>query len=90
MGAIEKVAILGRASGPDHRRKAPQLAFCGSGLIDCLAKPQDGGIIDRTGQFIGDRERLRPSVEGREFVLVRAGEGPAMGDIVITEGDIKT
>ena len=88
-GAIEKVAILGGEPQVQTIGGRPPVGLCGSGLIDCLAKLQDGGIIDRTGQFVGDWERLRPSAEGREFVLVRAGEGACHGDIVITEGDIK-
>ena len=88
-GAIEKVAIIDGEPQVQTIGGKPPVGICGSGLIDCLAKLQDGGIIDRTGHFVGDWERLRPSAEGREFVLVRAGEGGCQGDIVITEGDIK-
>ncbi|MGI6035059.1 MAG: ASKHA domain-containing protein [Limnochordia bacterium] len=88
-GAIEKVAIQQGDPSVQTIGGKPPVGICGSGLIDCLAKLQDGGIIDRTGQFVGNWDRLRPSAEGREFVLVRAGERGCQKDIVITEGDIK-
>lgn len=67
------------------------IGICGSGLIDCIAKLRQVGLIDRTGKFNNEIEtsRLRKNDEGMEFVLVWARETECGKDIVLTEGDIK-
>lgn len=67
------------------------VGICGSGLIDCLAKLRQVGIIDRTGKFQRDVQtpRLRSSEGDWEFVLVWGKDSDQGKDIVITESDIK-
>jgi len=67
------------------------IGICGSGLIDCIAKLRQVGLIDRTGKFNNEIEtmRLRKNGEGMEFVLVWAQETECGKDIVLTENDIK-
>lgn len=66
------------------------IGICGSGLIDCIAKLRDVGIIDRTGQFQKvNSDRLRMNDETLEFVLVWAKDSGIGKDIVITEADVK-
>ena len=92
-GAIEYVEI-------DHgtydvrvstigRMKA--MGICGSGLIDCLAKFLDVGIIDRAGKMQHDiaTPRMRQGDDGWEFVLVSGKETECGKDIIVTENDVK-
>lgn len=66
------------------------IGICGSGLIDCIAKLRDVGIIDRTGKFQQvPSERFRMNDETPEFVLVWARDSGIDKDIVITEADVK-
>ncbi len=66
----------------------PPQGLCGSGLIDALAKLRQAGVIDRAGQLQDlPTPRLRRGQSGREFVLAWAGK--TVGDIVLTEADIK-
>ncbi|HHW07393.1 MAG TPA: DUF4445 domain-containing protein [Clostridia bacterium] len=66
------------------------IGICGSGLIDCIAKLRDAGIIDRTGKFQQvPSNRFRMNDESPEFVLVWAENSGINKDIVITEADVK-
>jgi uncharacterized 2Fe-2S/4Fe-4S cluster protein (DUF4445 family) len=67
------------------------MGICGSGLIDCLAKFRDSGIIDRAGKLQTDIDTLRMRIgdDGPEFVLVWANETECGKDIILTENDIK-
>lgn len=67
------------------------VGICGSGLVDCLAKLREAGIIDRAGNFQKDIDtpRLRQTHEDKEFVLAWAHQAEGEKDIVITENDVK-
>lgn len=67
------------------------MGICGSGLIDCLAKFREVGIIDRAGKMQTDinTPRMRLGDDGWEFVLVFGTETECGKDIVITENDVK-
>jgi uncharacterized 2Fe-2S/4Fe-4S cluster protein (DUF4445 family) len=92
-GAIERVYI-----DPDtfdvslkvvgNRRP---MGICGSGLVDCLAKLRDAGIIDRAGNFQKDIQtpRFRETHEDKEFVLAWAHQAEGEKDVIITENDVK-
>ncbi|HHY59848.1 MAG TPA: ATP-binding protein, partial [Clostridia bacterium] len=70
--------------------RSKAIGICGSGLIDCIAKLRDAGIIDRTGKFQPvPSERYRMNDESPEFVLVWAKDSGIDKDIVITEADVK-
>ncbi|NLL18407.1 MAG: DUF4445 domain-containing protein [Clostridia bacterium] len=91
-GAIERLVI-----DPETYEVSVQtvgngkpVGICGSGLIDCIAKLRDAGLIDRTGQFQQvSTPRYRMNEEGPEFVLVWEKDSGIDKDIVITEADIK-
>jgi uncharacterized 2Fe-2S/4Fe-4S cluster protein (DUF4445 family) len=67
------------------------MGICGSGLIDCLAKFRDVGIIDRAGKMQSDinTPRMRQGDDGLEFVLVFGKDTECRKDIIITENDVK-
>lgn len=71
--------------------KMKPMGICGSGLIDCLAKFRDAGVIDRAGKLQTDIDTLRMRIgdDGPEFVLVWANETECGKDITLTENDIK-
>ncbi|MCW3491425.1 ASKHA domain-containing protein [Dethiobacter alkaliphilus] len=71
--------------------KMKPMGICGSGLIDCLAKLREVGIIDRAGKIQTDLDtpRIRQGDDGWEFVLVFGEETECNKDIIITENDIK-
>lgn len=92
-GAIERVGITpgGYEVVWQTIEDAPPVGICGSGLINILAALHEAGVIDRTGHFSGDLDtpRLRTGREGKEFVLVWAGQSGCQQDIVLTEGDLE-
>ena len=92
-GAIEKVKI-----DKDNEysvsyatvNNASPVGICGSGLIDCLSKLRQAGVIDRQGKMQQiDTWRMREGDEGPEFVLASAKESGINRDIVITEADVQ-
>ncbi len=94
-GAIERVNI-----NPDTLDvtlkvvgRIPPVGICGSGLVDCLAKLREAGIIDRAGNFQMQHPsgsgRLRATHDDKEFVLAWAHQAGGEKDVVITENDIK-
>lgn len=97
LGAIDRVAITDDVE-VHTIGEAPALGICGSGTIDALAAMLDAGIIDHSGLIQVDqpdrfppriRERIVRREEGRQFILVRAGEAGAAAEIVLTQGDIR-
>ncbi len=96
-GAIDRVTV------DDDVRvhtigETPALGICGSGLIDLLAGLLDAGVVDGTGLIdVEGRDRLPPALrervgrrgEERVFVVVRAGEAGARGEIVLTQDDVR-
>ncbi|NLC76291.1 MAG: DUF4445 domain-containing protein [Clostridia bacterium] len=91
-GAIERLSIDPETYEVSVETVAngKPVGICGSGLIDCIAKLRDVGLIDRTGQFQPvSSDRLRQNEEGPEFVLVWGKDTGVGKDIVITEADIK-
>ena len=76
----------------------PALGICGSGLIDLLAGLLEAGAIDWTGLIALDAraslpprlaERLIMRGEERQIIVVRAGDGGAPGEIVLTQDDVR-
>ncbi len=92
-GAIERVYIDPATYdvGLKVVGKRKPVGICGSGLVDCLAKLRDAGIIDRAGNFQKDirTPRFRETHEDKEFVLAWAHQAEGEKDIVITENDVK-
>ncbi len=93
-GAIERTVIdpVSLEAQVKTVNNARPLGICGSGLIDCLSSLKGAGIIDRVGSFQADlpTPRLRRGEGGWEYVLVWAKDSAGVGDIVITESDVKT
>jgi len=94
-GAIERVLI-----DPDTLdvalkviSKVLPVGICGSGLVDCLSKLLEAGIIDRVGNFQmghpANSARLRTTSDDKEFVLAWADQAGGGKDVVITENDVK-
>jgi uncharacterized 2Fe-2S/4Fe-4S cluster protein (DUF4445 family) len=94
-GAIERVNI-----DPDTLDvtlkvigRIPPVGICGSGLVDCLAKLREAGIIDRAGNFQIEHpsgsERIRATHDDKEFVLAWAHQAGGEKDVVISENDVK-
>lgn len=91
-GAIERVYIDKSTYEVKYKTvgEMPPVGICGSGLIDCLAKLREAGIIDRSGKIQDlDTPRIRKGEDGPEFVLAFQAESGNDKDIIITEGDIK-
>ena len=93
-GAIDHVRLLGRDRVLSYSTigNEPAVGICGTGYVDLLAELLREGLIDKTGKLVEpeDSPRVRPNDEGvNEYVLVRAGEGGAEKDIVITQFDIE-
>jgi uncharacterized 2Fe-2S/4Fe-4S cluster protein (DUF4445 family) len=94
-GAIERVEIDPQTLDVSLKvvgRVLP-VGICGSGLVDCLAKLREAGIIDRAGNFQLEHPsasaRLRLTPDDKEFVLAWAEQAGGEKDIVITENDVK-
>jgi uncharacterized 2Fe-2S/4Fe-4S cluster protein (DUF4445 family) len=97
LGAIDRVTV------DDDIRvhtigDTPALGICGSGLIDLLAGLLEAGAIDWTGLIALDArtslpprlaERLVMRGEERQIIVVRAGDGRAPGEIVLTQDDVR-
>lgn len=67
------------------------VGMCGSGLIDVIAELFRTGIIDASGKFARDGERVRRDEwGGAEYVLAFADKGEAgtKSDVTINETDI--
>ena len=92
-GAIERVNIKPENYEVELETigQVKPTGICGSGLINCLAKFHEVGIIDRAGKMQADinTPRLRKTDEGTEFVLVWGNMTGCSKDIVLTENDIK-
>ena len=94
-GAIERINIDQESLDVEVKvigRHLP-VGICGSGLVDALARLREAGIIDRAGNFQLDHpshsNRLRQTIDNKEFVLVWANQAGGRNDIVITENDVK-
>lgn len=92
-GAIERLAIdpLTYEVSYTTINHAGPIGICGSGLIDCIAKLRQAGVIDRAGKFQTDikTDRMRLGEAGAEFVLVWREDTAIEQDIIITEADVK-
>lgn len=94
-GAIERVSIDPETLDVSLKvvGRVPPVGICGSGLVDCLAKLREAGVIDRAGNFQMEHpsqsERLRATDEDKEFVLAWAHQSGGDKDVVITENDVK-
>lgn len=94
-GAIERVDIDPTTLDVSLKvvGKILPVGICGSGLVDCLSKLREAGIIDRAGNFQmnhqSDSKRLRSTADDKEFVLAWAQQAGGDKDIVITENDVK-
>ncbi len=92
-GAIERVTIDEEAFEVEVSTIGGMkpMGICGSGLIDCLAKFLEAGIIDRAGKMQADinTPRMREGDDGYEFVLVFGDVTECGKDIVLTENDVK-
>ncbi|MDR3601162.1 MAG: ASKHA domain-containing protein [Desulfosporosinus sp.] len=94
-GAIERVVIDPETLDVALKviSRILPVGICGSGLVDCLAKLLEAGIIDRVGNFqmghSSNSARLRATSDDKEFVLAWADQSGGGKDIVITENDVK-
>ncbi len=94
-GAIERVDIDPETLDVKLKvvGKVPPVGICGSGLVDCLAKLREAGVIDRAGNYQMEHPsqsaRLRATDEDKEFVLSWAHQSGGDKDVVITENDVK-
>ncbi|MCL2827077.1 MAG: ASKHA domain-containing protein, partial [Eggerthellaceae bacterium] len=89
-GAIESVRI-------DEQSFAPQLGvigsgeaagICGSGLIDLVAELFRCGLIDASGTFVKECDRVWRSDFGASYVVAFADESATGRDIELSEVDI--
>ena len=94
-GAIERVVIDPETLDVSLKviGKSLPVGICGSGLVDCLSKLLEAGIIDRVGNFQmghpASSARLRATSDDKEFVLAWADQSGGGKDVVITENDVK-
>lgn len=94
-GAIERVNIEPETLDVNLTvvGRIPPVGICGSGLVDCLAKMREAGIIDRAGNFQLEHPshsaRLRQTPDEKEFVLAWSHQAGGDKDIIITENDVK-
>ncbi len=91
-GAIEEVSINPETYEPMLLTidMVQPKGICGSGLINLLAALMEAGIISPNGKFKEDLDtpRIRPSENGREYVLVWASETEGGEDLSLSEVDI--
>jgi uncharacterized 2Fe-2S/4Fe-4S cluster protein (DUF4445 family) len=94
-GAIERVIIDPETLDVSLKviNNLKPIGICGSGLVDCVAKLLESGIIDRAGSFQmahkSGSQRLRVTPDDKEFVLAWAHQAGGQKDVVITENDVK-
>jgi len=91
-GAIERVEIDNETFEVKVNtiESGKAIGICGSGLIDCIAKMHQVGIIDRTGTFQDtESQRVQITHDDKLFVLVWKGESGIGKDVYISENDIK-
>jgi len=69
----------------------PPLGICGTGLVEALASLAKTGAIDRGGRINlkFPSSRVRDTVTGPEFVLVREGEAGAPQQLCLEQTDIE-
>ena len=94
--AIEKISIDPYTLELTYRtiEDAKPVGICGSGLIDVPAEFLKAGILDMSGRFNPELEkvdkRLRMNPQGiYEFVLIPKEETATGEDIVVTQDDIR-
>jgi uncharacterized 2Fe-2S/4Fe-4S cluster protein (DUF4445 family) len=97
-GAIDRVWIADGDLRFHVIGDGPPQGICGSGLIDAIAAALDGGLIDWTGLIqVEGRDRLPAPLarrvvqrgEERLLVLVHPDERPGVGEIVLTQDDVR-
>ncbi|MEW6219492.1 MAG: ASKHA domain-containing protein [Thermodesulfobacteriota bacterium] len=64
--------------------------ICGSGLISIVSELLEAGVIDQRGKFKRGRShpRIRPGLDGYEYVLAWAKDSLLGEDIALTEVDL--
>lgn len=94
-GAIERVEIDTDITCGVIGAEAA-IGICGSGLIEACARASDAGILAASGSIVASddmppaiRARIRTGEQGRELVLVWAGDSGKNEDITLTQGDIR-
>jgi uncharacterized 2Fe-2S/4Fe-4S cluster protein (DUF4445 family) len=97
VGAIERVEISDDVIC-EVIGNVKSIGICGSGLIDCIAKMLEAGVIDGAGRLARNdlrhlthalKERFVAGQGGRAFVLTPADQSGNGEDIVLTQGDIR-
>ncbi len=70
--------------------QAKPCGICGSGLISTVSELLEAGVIDQQGKFNRalDNPRVRPGLDGYEYVMVWGRDSLVGEDIVITEVDL--
>ncbi|MCM8771989.1 MAG: ASKHA domain-containing protein [Candidatus Omnitrophica bacterium] len=84
-GAIQKVKIENGNVYFETIGNVEPIGICGSGYIELLSELCKNGIIDRSGIFIGENERIIEDEGMKEFVVAVKNNGEK---IVITQADI--
>ncbi|GIL12075.1 MAG: drug:proton antiporter [Chloroflexota bacterium] len=106
-GAIERVRIdpqtgavrykvIGDPRWSDELETGETLrptGICGSGIIEVVAELFMAGLLDKSGRFVPEADRLNPRIRyaGRtaELVLAPADETAGGKEIVVTQADIR-
>ncbi len=106
-GAIERVRIdpqtgavrykvIGDPRWSDELETGESLrptGICGSGIIEVVAELYMAGLLDKSGRFVPEADRLNPRIRyaGRtaELVLALADETAGGKEIVVTQADIR-
>jgi uncharacterized 2Fe-2S/4Fe-4S cluster protein (DUF4445 family) len=68
---------------------APPVGLCGSGILDAVAELRRAELVSHTGAMqLDSHPRIRQAEQGRELLLVPAGERGAPRDLVIAQRDV--
>jgi uncharacterized 2Fe-2S/4Fe-4S cluster protein (DUF4445 family) len=88
-GAIESVDLTGGTVSVKTIDDAPPVGLCGSGLLDAVAELALHGVIEPSGRFTKDRDRLPPRLAAQ----FGSRDGKTIfhltPDVFLSQGDIR-
>jgi uncharacterized 2Fe-2S/4Fe-4S cluster protein (DUF4445 family) len=87
-GAIEAVHLTESGLTLKTVDDALAVGLCGSGIVDTVAELRRWRLINESGRFDRQNERVRQGRYGPEFLLAPGSQSGSGRDVVITQKDI--
>jgi len=88
-GAIERVSLEGGAVQVRTIDDAPPVGLCGSGLMDAVAELAAHGVIEASGRFTKDRDRLPPGLQAQFSTRDGKQVFRLTPEVYLSQGDIR-